>query len=168
MINVLYLFMVSRRKSFNCSLTHYCHVKRCTRTSTNFTNLAKQANQTVHSVYTKRLKRTPPQNSPKATKATKSERAAKVTNVWPPPNYWKPPANHNPGLTWGDHPEGGDGNGIIMDGASDKKANTITWLTNTTGFTHYDNYIDMYIAQQVRVRVFVRLTPISARSKRRR
>jgi hypothetical protein len=105
------------------------------------------ANQTVLLVHTKRLKQTPPQNSPKATKAAKSERATKVTNVRLPPNYWKPAANHNLGLTWGDHPEGGNGKGMIMDGASDKKANAITWLTNTTGFTDYDSYIDMYIAQ---------------------
>jgi hypothetical protein len=55
---------------------------------------------------------------------------------------------------WGDHPEGGEGNGMIADSASDKKAREITWLTNTTGRTHYDNYNDMYIAQQVRVRDF--------------
>jgi hypothetical protein len=60
----------------------------------------RSSNQNVSSVNTKKLKRTPVQNSPKAAKAAAAKaaaaKAAKVDKVWPPPNYWKPPPDHNP------------------------------------------------------------------------
>jgi hypothetical protein len=116
------------------------------------------SNQNVSSVQTKKLKRTPVPNSPKAAKAAAAkaaaQKAAKVVKVWPPPNYWKPPPDHNPGLVWDDHPEGGKGNGMIKDGASDKKSRPIEWITDPTANSHYTHYNDMYIAQQVRVHEF--------------
>jgi hypothetical protein len=60
--------------------------------------------------------------------------------------------DHNPGPGW-KHPEGGEGNGKITDGATDKKGTSFDWLTDPTK-NHYTNYNNMYVAQQVRVHEF--------------